>query len=146
MILDYLGRLSEGVLLLSLAAHTVLSASLAWLVLRHLQLRRRRLAAEVALLGRRLPADDRLPHVLVQIPTFNERQLIRRIACSVAAFDWPRDKLHIQLLDDSTDESAAAAVETAGALRAAGLDAVLLHRTNRAGFKAGALRDGLGAA
>ncbi len=101
------------------------------------------MAEEARLLSQPLPPDEALPHVLVQIPTFNEGSLIRRAVAAVGELDWPRDRLHVQVADDSTDGSTAAAAEALEALRARGIDAVLLHRTNRAGFKAGALGEGL---
>src|SRR5262249_27414271 len=62
-----------------------------------------------------------------------------------AALDWPRDKLHIQLLDDSTDGSRAIAAQIADELSLAGHDVRLLHRSDRAEYKAGALRAGMAA-
>ncbi|HYM01705.1 MAG TPA: glycosyltransferase [Stellaceae bacterium] len=144
MIFHLLGLLCHGVLLLALTALTLLGLWQAWFIAQHLSLRRSGLARESALLATPLPDDDRLPHVLFQLPTFNEGQLIRRLAAAVGAVDWPRDKVHVQILDDSTDESAVIAAEmAAAALRQHGLDAVLMHRANRAGFKAGALQEGL---
>lgn len=91
----------------------------------------------------RLPLPDELPHVLIQLPTFNEPEVVERSLEAAAAIDWPRDRLHIQLLDDSTDETTGIAKAKIDELRARGLDAVLLHRENREGFKAGALKAGL---
>ena len=93
---------------------------------------------------RRAPEAPReWPVVTVQLPLFNERLVAERLIRAVSELDYPRDRLEIQVLDDSTDETtehAAAAVEAA---RARGVDARLLHRTNRAGYKAGALAEGL---
>lgn len=83
------------------------------------------------------------PTVTVQIPLYNERFAAARVIRAVAALDYPRESLEVQVLDDSTDDTtaiAAAEVERAARL---GLDIRLLHRTRRAGFKAGALADGL---
>nr|HRK71262.1 glycosyltransferase [Micropepsaceae bacterium] len=91
----------------------------------------------------RLPLPDDLPHVLIQLPTFNEPEVVERSLEAAAAIDWPRDRLHIQLLDDSTDETTGIAQAKIDELRARGIDAVLLHRENREGFKAGALKAGL---
>jgi cellulose synthase/poly-beta-1,6-N-acetylglucosamine synthase-like glycosyltransferase len=89
-----------------------------------------------------LPEAD-LPHVLVQIPLFNEHEIgIEAMRCA-AALNWPRDKLHIQMLDDSTDESVAMLAEAAANLRARGYDIEHRHRVARSGFKAGALAEGL---
>ena len=54
-----------------------------------------------------LPADAELPRVLVQLPVFNERDMVERLVETGASLDWPKDKLAIQLLDDSTDDSTA---------------------------------------
>jgi len=95
------------------------------------------------MLALRLPADELLPAVLVQIPTYNEGALVRRVLEAVTAFDWPRDRLTVQVLDDSTDASAALARTVVDEYRARGHDVVLLQRTERTGFKAGALKAGL---
>lgn len=88
-----------------------------------------------------LPAT--LPVVTVQLPLFNERYVAERIIDAVAALDWPRDRLHIQVLDDSTDDTVAICRAKVEALRAAGHDIEYLHRAERTGFKAGALEAGL---
>ncbi|HVG94461.1 MAG TPA: glycosyltransferase, partial [Planctomycetota bacterium] len=79
------------------------------------------------------------PVVTIQLPIFNERYVVERLLDSVAAIDWPRDRLEIQVLDDSTDETRHVAAAKVAALRARGIDAVHLHRTDRTGYKAGAL-------
>lgn len=88
-------------------------------------------------------ADADLPHVLVQIPAFNEGEMTADSLRAAANLDWPREKLHIQLLDDSTDETSALADYVAQELRAEGFDVVHLRRENRNGYKAGALAAGL---
>jgi cellulose synthase/poly-beta-1,6-N-acetylglucosamine synthase-like glycosyltransferase len=82
------------------------------------------------------------PRVLVQLPAFNEGMLIER-AMRAAAMDWPRDRLTIQVLDDSTDGSEAISRRFADELRRTGVDIQVIHRRNRSGFKAGALANGL---
>ncbi|MDZ4338695.1 MAG: cellulose synthase family protein [candidate division NC10 bacterium] len=89
------------------------------------------------------PTDATLPVVTVQLPTYNERYVIQRLIEAVARLDYPREKLEIQVLDDSTDETTAIALQLVEAYRQGGLDISLLHRTQRTGYKAGALRDGL---
>lgn len=84
-----------------------------------------------------------LPDVLVQIPIFNEPEMVADALASAAALDWPKDKLHIQLLDDSTDESSIIAANVARELRGEGFDVAHLRREDRNGFKAGALAAGL---
>ncbi|MHC5066999.1 MAG: glycosyltransferase [Planctomycetota bacterium] len=86
---------------------------------------------------------SQLPHVLVQLPVFNERDVVSRIVEAAAALDWPRDRLHIQLLDDSTDDSVTLGQAAIANLVERGFDAVALHRTDRTGFKAGALEAGM---
>lgn len=83
------------------------------------------------------------PHVLVQIPSFNEQNVVADAARSAVQLDWPRDRLHIQILDDSTNTTTEIARACVATLRADDHDIVLLHRPNRTGFKAGALAAGL---
>lgn len=83
------------------------------------------------------------PHVLVQIPSFNEDRVVANAARAATGLDWPRDRLHIQILDDSTNATTEIAREIATELRGQGYDIVVLHRADRAGFKAGALAAGL---
>jgi cellulose synthase/poly-beta-1,6-N-acetylglucosamine synthase-like glycosyltransferase len=87
--------------------------------------------------------DEELPHVLLQIPVFNEPLVTEQALRCVAQLDWPRDKLHIQLLDDSTDETTARAAAVAEELRAQGADIQHVRRKDRSGFKAGACAAGL---
>jgi len=91
------------------------------------------------------PPDEfvELPKVTVQLPVFNEFFVIRRLLEAVGNLDYPMDRLQIQVLDDSTDETTDIAAAEVGKLQARGLDISLLHRVNREGFKAGALADGL---
>ena len=86
------------------------------------------------------------PSVTVQLPLFNEATVVERLLESVARIDWPRDKLEIQVLDDSTDETRELARAKVDELRARGLAVEYLHRTDRGGFKAGALASGLSVA
>ena len=83
------------------------------------------------------------PRVLVQLPVFNERYVVERLVRAVAAFDYPRSRLSVQLLDDSTDDTGEIADRVVEECAAAGLDIRRIHRTDRQGFKAGALRAGL---
>jgi len=90
------------------------------------------------------PPDPReWPAVTVQLPIYNERYVVKRLIEAAAAIDYPRERLEIQVLDDSTDETRAIAAERVAALRAAGVDIVHLARESREGFKAGALQHGL---
>jgi cellulose synthase/poly-beta-1,6-N-acetylglucosamine synthase-like glycosyltransferase len=89
------------------------------------------------------PLTGEVPHVLVQLPVFNEPAVVENVLRTAAALDWPRDKLTVQLLDDSTDETSAIAGRVATELRASGTDVQHVRRDDRSGFKAGALAAGL---
>jgi cellulose synthase/poly-beta-1,6-N-acetylglucosamine synthase-like glycosyltransferase len=81
--------------------------------------------------------------VTVQVPVYNERHVINRAIDAVASLEYPRDRLQIQILDDSTDETTRLAHERAAFHRRKGLDIEVLRRSDRDGFKAGALARGL---
>ncbi len=86
------------------------------------------------------------PHVLVQLPVRDEPEVVARLVHTVAALDWPRDRLHVQLLDDSGADAADAAEAGARAVataRAQGIAIEHVRRGHRHGFKAGALAHGL---
>jgi cellulose synthase/poly-beta-1,6-N-acetylglucosamine synthase-like glycosyltransferase len=87
------------------------------------------------------PAD--WPKVTIQLPIFNERYVIERLVDAVSQFDYPRELLDIQVLDDSTDETREVARSCVERHAAQGLPIVYIHRTNREGYKAGALENGL---
>jgi cellulose synthase/poly-beta-1,6-N-acetylglucosamine synthase-like glycosyltransferase len=84
-----------------------------------------------------------LPRLTVQLPLFNEMYVARRLIDAVCALDYPRDRLEIQVLDDSTDETTRVVADAVRRQRDAGFDIVHVHRTDRSGFKAGALEAGL---
>jgi cellulose synthase/poly-beta-1,6-N-acetylglucosamine synthase-like glycosyltransferase len=84
-----------------------------------------------------------LPRVTIQLPIFNEQYVVDRLVESICAIDYPRDRLDIQVLDDSTDETVQVASAVVEKYRAMGHDIVYIHRTDRTGFKAGALDNGL---
>ena len=89
------------------------------------------------------PETKTWPRVTVQLPIFNERYVIERLVEAVARFDYPRELLDVQVLDDSIDETrdvARACVERHASL---GMPISYIHRTNREGYKAGALENGL---
>ena len=83
------------------------------------------------------------PHVAVQLPVFNEENVIARLLEAVAALDWPADRLTVQLLDDSTDATPALAAPILARLAAQGLQVQHVRRSDRRGFKAGALAHGM---
>jgi cellulose synthase/poly-beta-1,6-N-acetylglucosamine synthase-like glycosyltransferase len=86
------------------------------------------------------------PVVTVQLPIYNEMYVAKRVIEAAAAMDYPHDRLEIQVLDDSTDETADIAAETVHRLAGKGIDIRHVRRVDRDGYKAGALRDGLEAA
>ena len=86
---------------------------------------------------------EELPRVTVQIPAYNEMYVIERIIDAVCEFDYPRDRLDIQVLDDSTDETRSIARKVVERWKSQGLDICYIHREDRTGFKAGALENGL---
>lgn len=85
---------------------------------------------------------EELPYVTVQLPVFNERYVIERLLSAVAAFNYPSEKLEIQVLDDSTDETQSIIQEKI-AEKYPHLNVQYIHREDRSGFKAGALKYGL---
>ena len=84
-----------------------------------------------------------LPTVTVQLPIFNELHVVERLLKAVVALDYPADKIQIQVLDDSTDETAAFSEKLCREIAATGRDIEFRHRTNRHGFKAGALDEAM---
>lgn len=83
------------------------------------------------------------PKVTVQLPIYNERYVVERLIEAACSLDYPRDRLEIQVLDDSTDETRELAESIVRRHQLLGVDIVHLHRTDRTGYKAGALREGL---
>jgi len=84
-----------------------------------------------------------LPRITVQLPIFNEQFVVERLLEAVSRLDYPPDKLDVQVLDDSTDETVAVARGLVNHYAAQGFPVTYHHRTNRHGFKAGALAGGL---
>ncbi|MGJ0503209.1 MAG: glycosyltransferase family 2 protein [Methylocystis sp.] len=87
--------------------------------------------------------DSDLPRVVLQIPVFNEPLVTEQSLRCVALLDWPKEKLRIQLLDDSTDETSVRADAVAAELRLGGALIDHVRRADRSGFKAGACAHGL---
>src|SRR6266480_5546426 len=92
---------------------------------------------------RPLPELTNLPRVTVQLPIFNEMYVADRLIDAVCQIDYPRELLEIQVLDDSTDETTSVAERAVRRNAAQGIDITYLHRTERTGYKAGALDAGL---
>jgi cellulose synthase/poly-beta-1,6-N-acetylglucosamine synthase-like glycosyltransferase len=86
---------------------------------------------------------EEIPFVTIQLPVYNEMYVMERLLDNIAKIDYPKNKLEIQVLDDSTDETVETTRIHIAALQAKGLDIQHITRTNRAGFKAGALKEGL---
>ena len=87
-------------------------------------------------------AEAELPRITVQLPLFNELYVVDRLLKAVTEIDYPREKLEIQVLDDSTDETARVAEAVVQKYAAQGFDISYIHRSDRTGFKAGALENG----
>src|SRR5438874_3049791 len=89
---------------------------------------------------------EQLPKVTMQLPIFNEVYVVERLLRSVSEIDYPKELLHIQVLDDSTDDTKQLTASCVAALQNRGFNVDLIHRTDRTGFKAGALETGLASA
>jgi cellulose synthase/poly-beta-1,6-N-acetylglucosamine synthase-like glycosyltransferase len=127
-IVDVLG-LAAAAILLVLAGH-------------HLHLARRAASAPIATPAPAVGKGSE-PSVVVQIPVYNESRSVAGALSAAAALDWPRDRLAVQLLDDSDDETSALAGIEIARLRRAGAEIEHIRRRARTGFKAGALAAGL---
>lgn len=89
---------------------------------------------------------EQLPRVTMQLPIFNEVYVVERLLKSVSEIDYPKDLLQIQVLDDSTDDTRELTGRCVQELQGRGFNVELIHRTDRTGFKAGALETGLASA
>ncbi|HEX5836510.1 MAG TPA: cellulose synthase family protein [Anaerolineales bacterium] len=92
---------------------------------------------------RKTPVLDDYPKVTIQLPIFNEKYTIERLLASVTRLIYPPDKLQIQVLDDSTDDTAILTRNLVDQYKSQGIDIEWIHRTDRTGYKAGALAHGL---
>lgn len=88
-------------------------------------------------------SEENLPRITVQLPLFNELYVVERLVKAVTEIDYPRDKFEIQVLDDSTDETVKVAEAVVAKYAHQGFDIHYIHRSDRTGFKAGALEHGL---
>lgn len=86
---------------------------------------------------------DPLPRVTIQLPLYNEMYVVDRLVEAVCRIEYPRDRLEIQVLDDSTDETQEFAALVVRRFAAQGIDIKYIYRTDRIGYKAGALDEGL---
>jgi len=89
------------------------------------------------------PALTQFPHITVQLPIYNERYVVERLIDAVCQLKYPKDKLEIQVLDDSNDETVGIVKRKVNFYIANGIDIKHIQRTDRTGFKAGALQYGL---
>lgn len=90
-----------------------------------------------------LSKPEEVPFVTIQLPVFNEMYVMDRLLDNIILIDYPKDKLEIQVLDDSTDETIVTTKKHIERIKATGLDIKHITRTDRTGFKAGALKEGL---
>ncbi|MBU3010882.1 glycosyltransferase family 2 protein [Polaribacter vadi] len=86
---------------------------------------------------------EEIPFVTIQLPVYNELYVMERLLKNIAKIDYPTEKLEIQVLDDSTDESVEMTAKLVADIQKKGLDIQHIRRSNRKGFKAGALKEGL---
>src|SRR5262245_53612187 len=86
---------------------------------------------------------EQLPPVTIQLPLYNERYVVERLIDEVTKIEYPKELLQIQVLDDSTDDTHPFALALVERYRALGVPIEYHHRTNRHGYKAGALQAGL---
>lgn len=87
--------------------------------------------------------EEEIPYVTIQLPVYNELYVMERLLDNISKMDYPKNKLEIQVLDDSTDESFETTAEHIQRLQLSGLDIQHISRVNRESFKAGALKEGL---
>ena len=89
------------------------------------------------------PPMNRYPEVVIQLPIYNEKYVLKRLIEAVCQFDYPREKLSIQVLDDSTDATSRIAAECVRQQSQRGMAIDHIRRSDRVGYKAGALQEGL---
>ena len=92
---------------------------------------------------RQLVLGEAYPFVTIQLPIYNELYVVERLIDAVAAFDYPKDRFEIQVLDDSTDETVEIIASKFKEIQALGIDIQHIRRKDRKGFKAGALAYGM---
>jgi cellulose synthase/poly-beta-1,6-N-acetylglucosamine synthase-like glycosyltransferase len=134
-----------GVLLL-LAMYGLHRSHLVLTLLRHRRALRRLQEGTPPIDADGIEQREDLPRVTIQLPLYNEATVATRLLDHVAAMEWPRSRLEIQVLDDSTDETCALVRRKVDSMRQQGLDVTYIHRSDRAGYKAGALGHGLSSA
>jgi cellulose synthase/poly-beta-1,6-N-acetylglucosamine synthase-like glycosyltransferase len=93
--------------------------------------------------NRHIKWEGTLPLVTVQLPIFNEKYVVERLIDNIIALDYPKDRLEIQVLDDSTDNTLEISKRKVEEYQKLGYQIVLVHRKDRSGYKAGALKEGM---
>ena len=86
---------------------------------------------------------NEIPRVTIQLPVYNELYVMKRLLDNIVKLEYPNEKIEIQVLDDSTDESVVTTKQQINELQKTGIDIKHIQRANRKGFKAGALKEGL---
>ena len=89
------------------------------------------------------PTDEELPFVTIQLPIFNEMYVVERLIDNIVQFNYPKDKYEIHILDDSTDETVTISKRKVNEYKAKGFNIEFYHRTDRSGYKAGALKEAM---
>ncbi len=135
MELDWLGQATLWAYLIVLSLLCVYGTHRLFLVLTFFRVRRS--------IPKPVQQFSDLPGVTVQLPMFNERYVAERIIQQACAIDYPRERLQIQVLDDSTDDTRDIASQMVARMREGGVDIEYIHREDRSGYKAGALENGL---
>jgi|LNFM01.1.fsa_nt_gb cellulose synthase/poly-beta-1,6-N-acetylglucosamine synthase-like glycosyltransferase len=130
----YLIAVPYVAILVALAVYGLHRSKLVYLLRKY----RSKIAAPPAPIAKDAPFAT-LPHVTVQLPLFNEPDVVDQLLEAVARLEYPRERLEIQVLDDSTDDTRELARAKVEALVRRGIDAVYIHRHDRTGYKAGAL-------
>lgn len=108
-----------------------------WLLVSVIRERKRAFIKEI------IPKLNSHPFITIQLPIYNERFVVKRVIDAVAMIKWPKDRLEIQILDDSTDDTKDIIQTCAKQWRKKGFNIHVIRRKNRLGFKAGALSNGL---
>lgn len=121
--------------------YSMIQIHLSILYLRERNKRKRLSLLKPAVKNKTLSAD--LPFVTVQLPVYNELYVVERLIKSIAAFDYPKDKFEIQVLDDSNDETVQIIDKVVAEIKTSGVQIETIRRPDRVGFKAGALEYGL---
>lgn len=130
-----------AIVTLILAAYlSILTFGDFYLLFAHMKRSSRVVNSERAAIACAVVPGEQLPRVSVQLPVHNEPAAVAEAIESLCALDWPQDRLEVIVLDDSTDETSAIALQKVDGLRQRGCKVQILHRANRTGFKAGALQ------